>query len=182
MANSICEWHCCSAVLVLTGTMASAVSADLFTVEMEFETEFITDGFSLSATMNGTDDWDPDEGWENFHIDDSGPWSLDSSFLYSIQGGAFYQAYGPTFGWGGITLDITDEVFQQTYADVELAWTITGPEWNHDWIGGTGMGSFMIDDTMYELEITSWTIALVPAPGGLIALLAAPCALRRRRA
>ena len=160
----------------------SPATADLFQVEMTFESEIIPGPFSLSALMSGTDDSDPGEPWESFAIDDDGPWAMTTeSPLLEVTADDFMLAYGPTFAWGSLRMDIVNLVGPDQ-TDLLMDFVISGPEWNHDSIGGTGSGSIQVEsDASYAVEITSWQITLVPAPAALCGLLGLPVVLRRRR-
>lgn len=160
---------------------AAPLSADLFQVEMEFETDLFDGTFQLSAIVNGIDNPNPDKGWENFALDDAGPWELstDNPFL-TISGDNLFQAYGPTFGWGGMRLEVIDLVGPD-YSNLQLDWVLSGPEWNHASISGTGTGTAIEGDTLGTLAINSWTITLIPAPGALLAFMSLPYTIRRRR-
>ena len=171
-----------SATLTLGLLAASPASADLFQVEMTFESELIPGEFSLSALMSGTDDSDPEEPWETFAIDDDGPWAMTTeSPLLEVTADDFMLGYGPTFAWGSLRMDIVDLVGPDQ-TDLLMDFVISGPEWDHDSIGGTGSGTIHVgSDTDYAVAITSWQITLVPAPAALCGLLGLPVVLRRRR-
>ena len=118
--------------MLICGTFAGSVSADLFQFDLVFETDLVDGIIEFSSLVEGTDDSDPDEPWESFALDDAGPWDLvsDNPFL-AVTGFALQHAYGPTFGWGGMTLDITNTLGED-HLDLSLEWVLTGPEWNHD--------------------------------------------------
>lgn len=171
-------------VLLLAGAASSAASADLF----RFDLTMRSDGLAgidqpvvFSAIVEGTDDSSPEEPWETFALADNGPWLLESSnpFL-TLTGSDLQLAYGPTFGLGGMTLEIVDLTGPDE--TVTLDWTLVGPEWNHDTISGTGSGVVLRPDgSGAELAIDAWSVTLVPAPGAPALLLPLAATRRRRR-
>ena len=176
--------HASAVALICCLGAASVASADLFQFDMELQStdvEWLSSPVQFSALVSGTDDSDPDEPWESFSLADSGPWELVSPDpLVTLTGSELFMGYGPTFGWGGMSLEVVDLIGPDE--SVTLDWTLSGPEWNHDSIGGTGSGSIQVEsDASYAVEITSWQITLVPAPAALCGLLGLPVVLRRRR-
>ncbi|MCH2144079.1 MAG: hypothetical protein MK082_02915 [Phycisphaerales bacterium] len=169
--------------LFLLGFGAGA-SAELFQFDMELQSIGIDgagDPVLFSALVLGVDDSDPDEPWESFTLSDSGPWELTTSNpMLTLSGSQLSLAYGPTFGWGGMTLEITDLIGPDV--TVDLDWTLTGPEWNHDSISGEGSGQVIFPDGSSEtLLVNSWTVTMVPAPGAVPVLFLLPGIVRRRR-
>ena len=168
------------AVTCVTALAANA-TADIFQFDLVFETDLIAGVFEFSDLVEGVDDSDPDEPWENFSLADDGPWSLasDDPFL-TVSGSSLQQAYGPTFGMGGMTIDI-ENLIGADYTGLQLDWTLTGPEWNHDTISGTGAGVILDGFDSYGLTVTSWSVTLVPTPVCWPAGLLATGLVRRRR-
>lgn len=174
----------CAACIIAIGCGTTLLSADLFQLDIEFQSDGIDwsgEPVYFSALVDGTDDSDPEEPWESFSILDAGPWELSTSNpLLTLTGSDVFLAYGPTFGWGGMSLEIVDVLYPDQI--VALDWVFSGPEWNHDTISGDGIGQvFFADGGSAELSINSWTVTLVPAPSGLLGLLLLPGAVRRRR-
>ena len=178
------EWHNLLVTATLVLGLASSASAELFQFDMEMESvgiDGVGDPILFSALVSGVDDSDPDEPWESFALSDIGPWELTSSdpFL-TLTGSQLSLAYGPTFGWGGMTLEITDLIGPDV--TVQLDWTLVGPEWNHDSISGQGSGLVIFPDSSTEtLVVNSWTVTMVPAPGMVPVLFLLPGMVRRRR-
>ncbi len=174
----------CAVSIIAIGCGTTLLSADVFQLDIEFQSDGI-DGSGepvyFSALVDGTDDSDPEEPWESFSILDAGPWELSTSNpLLTLTGSDVFLAYGPTFGWGGMSLEIVDVLDPDQI--VALDWVFSGPEWNHDTISGDGIGQvYFADGGSAELFINSWTVTLVPAPSGLLGLLLLPGAVRRRR-
>ena len=176
--------HASAVALICCLGAASVASADLFQFDMELQStgvEWLSSPVQFSALVSGTDDSDPDEPWESFSLADSGSWELVSPDpLVTLTGSELFMGYGPTFGWGGMSLEVVDLIGPDE--SVTLDWTLSGPEWNHDSIGGTGSGVVNFGDgSTGTLSVNSWTVTLVPAPGAPAALFLLPGMARRRR-